>query len=64
MLNESVKRSLEKSKNVLEEKRNIVKQKICIKKYTHVFNKCDDLRSIAIKNNPAKITPESIPHLP
>ena len=36
MKNESVKKSLEKSKNVLEEKRKIVKQKICIKK-THKF---------------------------
>ena len=36
MKNESVKKSLEKSKNVLEEKPKIVKQKICIKK-THRF---------------------------
>ena len=36
MKNESVKKSLEKSKNVLEEKRKKVKQKICIKK-THTF---------------------------
>ena len=35
MMNESVKKLLEKSKNVLE-KRKIVKQKICIKK-THTF---------------------------
>ena len=34
MMNESVKKSLEKSKNVLEEKRKIVKQKICIKRHT------------------------------
>ena len=32
MKNESVKKSLEKSKNVLEEKHKIVKRKICIKK--------------------------------
>ena len=32
MMNESVKKWLEKSKNVLEEKRKIVKRKICIKK--------------------------------
>ena len=32
MNNESVKKSLEKSKNVLKEKRKMVKQKICIKK--------------------------------
>ena len=32
MKSESVKKSLEKSKNVLEEKRKMVKQKICIKK--------------------------------
>ena len=34
MKNESVKKSLEKSKSVLEEKRKMVKQKICIKKTT------------------------------
>ena len=32
MKNESVKKSLEKSKNVLEEKRKKVKRKICITK--------------------------------
>ena len=36
MMNESVKKSLEKSKNVLEEKSKIVERKICIKK-THTF---------------------------
>ena len=36
MMNESVKKSLEKSKNVLEEQRKIVKRKNCIKK-THTF---------------------------
>ena len=36
MMNKSVKKSLEKSKNVLEETRKIVKQKICIKK-TYTF---------------------------
>ena len=36
MKNQSVKKSLEKSKNVLEEKRKTVKRKICIKK-THTF---------------------------
>ena len=36
MKNESVKKSLEKSKNVLEEKPKIVKQKMRIKK-THRF---------------------------
>ena len=36
MKDESVTKSLEKSKNVLEEMRKIVKQKICIKK-THTF---------------------------
>ena len=35
-MNESVKKSLEKSKNVLEEKRKIVRRKICIKK-TNTF---------------------------
>ena len=32
MMKESVKKSLEKWKNVLEKKRKMVKQKICIKK--------------------------------
>ena len=36
MKNESVKKSLEKSKNVLEEKHKMVEQKICIKK-TNTF---------------------------
>ena len=36
MKNESVKKSVEKSKNVLEEKRKIVKRKFCIKK-TNTF---------------------------
>ena len=36
MKNESVKKSLEKSKNVLEEKRKTVKRTICIKK-RHTF---------------------------
>ena len=36
MTNESVKRSLEKSKNVLEEKSKMVKPKICIKQ-TNTF---------------------------
>ena len=31
MKNESVKKSIEKSKNILEEKRKMVKRKICIK---------------------------------
>ena len=50
MINESVKKSLEKSKNVLEEKRKIVKRQICIKKDKHVYNNCYELRSRAIKN--------------
>ena len=36
MMNKSVKKSLDKAKNVLKEKRKIVKRKICIKK-THTF---------------------------
>ena len=48
MMNESVKKSLEKSKNVLEEKRKIVQQKICKKKEQHVYNKYYELRSRAI----------------
>ena len=50
MKNESVKKSLEKSKNVLEEKRKMVKRKICIKK-THVYNNCYELRSRAINQH-------------
>ena len=49
MKNESVKKSLEKSKNVLEEKRKTVKRKICIKK-AHVYNNSYELRSRAIKH--------------
>ena len=45
MKNESVKKPLEKSKNVLEEKRKIVKQKIFIKKDQHVYINCYELRS-------------------
>ena len=47
-MNEIVKKSLEKSKNVLKEKRKIVRRKICIQK-THVNNNCYELRSRAIK---------------
>ena len=47
-MNERVKKSLEKSKNLLEEKRKIVKQKICIKKDTHDYNNCYELHSRAI----------------
>ena len=36
MKNETVKRSLEKSKNVLEEKLKMIKEKICINK-TNMF---------------------------
>ena len=49
MINESVKKSLEKSRNVLEEKRKIVMRKICIKK-THVYNNCYELCSRAINH--------------
>ena len=49
MKNESVKKSLEKSKNVLEEKRKMVKQKILHKKDQQVYNNCYELRSRAIK---------------
>ena len=45
------KKSPEKSKNVLEEKRKIVKQKYCIKKDTHVYNNCHELRSRAINHS-------------
>ena len=51
MMNESVKKSHEKSKIVLEEKRKIVKQKTCIKKDTHVYNNCYELRSRAINEH-------------
>ena len=49
MKNESVKKSLEMSKNVLEEKRKIVKRKNLHKKDTLVYNNCYELRSRAIK---------------
>ena len=39
-----------KSKNAPEEKRKIVKRKICIKKDTHVYNNCHELRSRAINH--------------
>ena len=58
MMNESVKKSLEKSKNVLEEKGKIVKRKICIKKDTHVYSNCPELRSRAI--NHLKMKNESV----
>ena len=48
MMNKNVKKSFENSKNVLEEKLKIVKRKICIKKDTHVYNNCYELRSRAI----------------
>ena len=50
--NEERKRekSLEKSKNVLEEKCKMVKRKNCTKKDQHVYNKCYELCSRAIKN--------------
>ena len=54
MKNESVKKSLKKSKNVLEEKRKTVLRKICIKK-THVYNNCYELRSRAINHECVKI---------
>ena len=57
MKNESVEKSLEKSKNVLEEKRKMVKKKICIKnkicienRSNYVYNNCYDFRSRAINN--------------
>ena len=61
MKNESVKKSLEKSKNVLEEKRKTVKRKICIKKDTHVYNNCYELRSRAIKNHSILINAQNRP---
>ena len=56
-MNESVKKSLEKSKNVVEEKRKIVKQKICIKN-KDVYNNCHELRSRPI--NHLKMKNESV----
>ena len=50
MKNESEKKSLEKSKNVLEEKRKIIKRKNCIRKDTHVYNNCYELRSRSINH--------------
>ena len=65
MKNESVKKSLEKSKNVLEEKRKTVKRKNCIKKDTHVYNNCYELRSRAIKkdfsNTPFRVVKKTAP---
>ena len=49
MTNESVKKSLEKSKNVIEEKRKNCQAKDLHKKDTHVYNNCYELRSRAIK---------------
>ena len=48
MKNESVKRSLEKSKNVREEKNSQAKN--LHKKDQHVYNNCNELRSRAIKH--------------
>ena len=50
MKNESVKKSIEKSKDVPEEKRKMVKQNICIKIDQNVYNNCYEFRSRAIKN--------------
>ena len=51
MMNESVKKSLEKAKNVLEEKHKIVKQKICIKK-THMFTIIVFIKRVSSKMGP------------
>ena len=48
MENESVKKSLEKSKNVLEEKRKTGQAKNLHKKDQHAYNNCYELRSGAI----------------
>ena len=48
MKNRSVKKSLEKSKNVLEEKRKNSQAKNLHKKDQHVYNNCYELRSRAI----------------
>ena len=50
MKNESVRKSLEKSKNVLEEKRKNGQSKKFTKKDQHVYNNCYELHSRAIKN--------------
>ena len=49
MMNESVKKSLEKSQNVLEENRKNCPAKKLHKKDTDVYNNCYELRSRAIK---------------
>ena len=58
MKNESVKKSLEKTKNVLEEKRKMVKRKTC-KKDQHVYNNCYELDTLidlrVVKNKSAII---------
>ena len=51
MKNESVKKSLDKSKNVLEEKRKNGQAKNLHKKDQHVYINCYEIRSRAIKNN-------------
>ena len=56
MQNESVKKSLKKSKNVLKEKRKIFNRKICIKK-TNVYNNYYELRSRAIKKTAHQYNP-------
>ena len=47
---ESVKRSLEKSKNVREEKSKNGQANNLHKKDQHVYNNCNELRSRAIKH--------------
>ena len=47
-MNESVKKSLEKSKNVLEEMRENCQAKNLNKKDTRVYNNCYELHSRAI----------------
>ena len=51
MKNESVKKSLEKSKNVLEEKHKNCQAKNLHKKDTHVYYNCYELRSRAINQS-------------
>ena len=48
MKTESVKKSLEKSKNVLEEKRKNSQAKNLHKKDRHVYKNCYELRSLAM----------------
>ena len=60
MKNESVKKSLEKSKKVLEEKRKIVQQQICIKNIAGILpaNSRNSFVDLQYKKNSKKDRPK------